>query len=99
MITAIPKDVFTPAQVSVLTGLPLRAVHKAIEYKLIRPKRVREGRVVQRMLSKSQLVYLRLEAKGLTTLPIASRRRVAQAVEREPAIDLMMPFEGERHPD
>ncbi len=31
-----------------------------------------------------------MEAKGLTTLPIATRRRVAQAVEREPAIDLMM---------
>jgi len=55
------------------------------------PKRVlREGRAVRRMLSKSQLVYLRMEAKGLTTLPIATRRRVAQAVEREPAIDLMM---------
>ena len=84
------KDVYTPAQVSAITGLPLRAVHKAIEYKLVRPKQVREGRVLQRMLSKSQLVYLRMEAKGLTTLPVATRRRVAQAVEREPAIDLMM---------
>jgi uncharacterized protein (DUF433 family) len=94
MMPGIQKDVYTPAQVSAITGLPLRAVHKAIEYKLIRPKRIREGRVVQRMLSKSQLVYLRMEAKGLTTLPLATRRQVAQAVEREPAIDIMMLSEG-----
>jgi uncharacterized protein (DUF433 family) len=94
MMPGIQKDVYTPAQVSAITGLPLRAVHKAIEYKLIRPQRIREGRVVQRMLSKSQLVYLRMEAKGLTTLPLATRRQVAQAVEREPAIDIMMLSEG-----
>ena len=80
---------YTPAQVSAITGLPLRAVHKAIEYKLIRPKRVRAGRAAQRMLSKSQLVYLRMEAKGLTALPLATRRLIAQAVEQEPPIDRM----------
>lgn len=89
MAAGIQGDVYTPAQVSAITGLSLPAVHKAIEYKLIRPKRVREGRVVQRMISKSQVLYLRMEAKGLTSLPLAIRRQVAQAVERDPRIDVM----------
>lgn len=89
MRAAIQNDLYTPAQVSAITGLPLPAVHKAIEYRLIRSKRVREGHVVHRMLSKSQAVYLRMEAKGLRSLPLATRRQVAQAVERDPGIDVM----------
>jgi uncharacterized protein (DUF433 family) len=88
------SDAYTPSQVSAITGLPLPAVHKAIEYKLIRPKRIREGRVVQRLLSKSQVVYLQMEAKGLRWLPVATRRQVAQAVEQDPGIDAMVMSEG-----
>ncbi len=79
---------------SAITSLSLAAVHKAIEYRLIRSKRVREGRVVHRMLSKSQAVYLRMEAKGLRSLPLASRRQVAQAVEQDPGINVMALSEG-----
>ena len=64
MTPAIQNDAYTPSQVSAVTGLPLPAVHKAIEYKLIRPKSVRDGHSVQRLLSGSQAVYLRLEARG-----------------------------------
>src|SRR5712692_11216288 len=94
MTAAIQNDAYTPSQVSAVTGVPLPAVHKAIEYKLIRPKRVREGHVVQRLLSKSQAVYLRMEAKGLRSLPLAARRQVARAVERDPEIDAMYLSEG-----
>lgn len=87
MTAAIRNDAYTPSQVSAVTGLPLPAVHKAIEYKLIRAKRVREGHFVQRLLSRSQAVYLRLEAKGLRSLPLAARRQVARAVERDPEVD------------
>jgi len=90
----MPNDAYTPSQISAVTGLPLPAVHKAIEYKLIRPKWVREGRSVQRMLSRSQAVYLRLEARGLRSLPLAARRQVARAVERDPGIDAMAISEG-----
>jgi uncharacterized protein (DUF433 family) len=69
-------------------------VHKAIEYKLIRPKSVREGRLVHRLLSRSQAVYLRLEAKGLRSLPLAARRQVAREVEQNPGIDAMTISEG-----
>jgi uncharacterized protein (DUF433 family) len=75
--------------VSAITGLPLPAVHKAIEYKLIRPRRVREGQYVRRLLSSSQAVYLRMEATGLRSLPLAARRQVARAVEQNPEIDAM----------
>ena len=94
MTAAIRNDAYTPSQVSAVTGLPLPAVHKAIEYKLIRPKRVREGHFVQRLLSRSQAVYLRMEAKGLRSLPLAARRQVARAVEQDPGIDAMFISEG-----
>jgi uncharacterized protein (DUF433 family) len=85
---------YTAAQGSAVAGLPLPAVNKAIDHKLIRPKRVRQGRVVQRMLSKSHLVYLRMEAKGLKSLPLSDRRRVAQALERDSKIDGVLLHEG-----
>src|SRR5258708_4260670 len=94
MTAAIRNDAYTPSQVSAVTGLPLPAVHKAIEYKLIRPKRVCEGHLVQRLLSRSQAIYLRMEAKGLRSLPLAARRQVARAVEQDPGIDAMSISEG-----
>ena len=94
MASPTANNGYTPSQVSAVTGLPLPAVHKAIEHKLIRPKRVREGGLVQRLLSKPQLLYLVLEAKGLRSLPLATRRQVAQAVERDPGIDAMFISDG-----
>jgi uncharacterized protein (DUF433 family) len=94
MTPATRNDAYTPSQIAAVTGLPLPAVHKAIEYKLIRPKSVREGRLVHRLLSRSQAVYLRLEAKGLRSLPLAARRQVAREVEQNPGIDAMTISEG-----
>ncbi len=84
------NDTYTPSQVSAVTGLPLGAVHKAIEHNLIRPKMVREGR----RLSRSQMLYLRMEARGLRSLPLAERRQVARAIERDSGIDAMCVYEG-----
>ena len=89
MTPAMRNDAYTPSQISAVTGLPLPAVHKAIEYKLICPKSVRKGHFVHRLLSRSQAVYLRLEARGLRSLPLAARRQVARAVEQDPGIDAM----------
>src|ERR1700694_3784841 len=94
MTPALRNDVYTPSQVSAVTGLSLPAVHKAIEYRLIRPKRIRDGHFVHRLLSRSQAIYLRMEAKGLRSLPLAARRQVARAVERDPGIDAMFISEG-----
>jgi uncharacterized protein (DUF433 family) len=69
-------------------------VHKAIEYRLIRPKLVRDGHSVLRLLSKSQALYLRMEARGLRSLPLAERRQVARAIEEDPGIDAMFVSEG-----
>ena len=89
MAAARRNEVYTPSQVSAATGLPLPAVHKAIEHRLIRPLRIREGNVVRRLLSKSQVLYLVLEAKGLRVLPLATRRKIAKAIERDPSVDTM----------
>lgn len=94
MISADRNQNYTPAQVSAITGLALPAVHKAIEHRLINAKSLRDGRSVHRMLSKSHLIYLRMEATGLTSLPLASRRQVARAIEQNPALDFMALSEG-----
>jgi uncharacterized protein (DUF433 family) len=90
MRAATHDNTYTPSQVAAITGLPLPAVHKAIEHNLIRPKLVRQGR----RLSKSQMLYLRMEAKGLRSLPLAERRQVARAIEQDSGIDAMCISEG-----
>ena len=80
---------FTPAQASAVANLPLRTVHKLIERRLIRPRLRRIGRSFQRMLTREQLLYLRLEAKGVRLLPIAARRSIAKKIEKSPEIDVM----------
>ncbi|MGD0872056.1 MAG: DUF433 domain-containing protein [Bryobacteraceae bacterium] len=69
-------------------------MHKAIEHGLIRPQRIRGGRVVRRLFSKSQVLYLVLEAKGLRVLPLATRRQVAKAIERDPGMDAIAISKG-----
>jgi uncharacterized protein (DUF433 family) len=85
---------FTPAQASAVVNLPLRTVHKLIERRLIRPRLRRKGRSVQRMLTREQLLYLRLEAKGLRLLPMATRRSLAKKIEKSPEIDVVCLTEG-----
>jgi uncharacterized protein (DUF433 family) len=85
---------YTPAQASVLANLPLPAVHKLIERRLVRPRRLRTGRSIQRMLSRGQVLYLRLEAEGVRLLPMASRRAIAKKIESFPEIDAVVLTEG-----
>jgi len=39
------------------------------------------------MLSRGQVLYLRLEAEGVRLLPLASRRAIAKQIESSPEID------------
>lgn len=89
MPTVSLKETYTPSQVAAVTGLPLPAVQKAIEHRLIHPKRMRAGGAVQRLLSRSQVLYLVLEARGLRSLPLNTRRQIAKAVEQDPGVDMM----------
>lgn len=75
---------YTPAQAAAITGLPLAAVHKAIDTRLIRPRSARSGTTVRRLLTKEQLIYLQLEAEGLRLLPVGTRREIAQSIQRSP---------------
>jgi uncharacterized protein (DUF433 family) len=85
---------YTPAQASAIANLPLPAVHKLIERRLIRPRRLRTGRSLLRMLSREQVLYLRLEAEGVRLLPIASRRAIARKIESSPDVDSVFLDEG-----
>jgi len=77
-------DGYTPAQAAAITGLPLAAVHKAIDTRLIRPRTERSGPTVRRLLTKEQLIYLQLEAEGLRLLPVGTRREIAESIQRSP---------------
>lgn len=85
---------YTPAQASAVANLPLPAVHKLIERRLIRPRRRRTGRSIQRMLSREQVLYLRLEAEGVRLLPILTRRAIAKKIESFPEADFVSLREG-----
>jgi len=80
------ENTYTPAQASAVAKLPLKAVQKLIDVRLIHPRRMRSGRETQRLLSPEQLVYLRLEAEGVRLLPLAARREVARAVVSKPEV-------------
>ena len=78
---------YTPAQAAAVTGLPLAAVHKAIDNRLIRPRTTRSGATVRRLLTKEQLIFLQLEAEGLRLLPVGARREIAEVIRRFPKIN------------
>jgi uncharacterized protein (DUF433 family) len=78
---------YTPAQAAAVTGLPLAAVHKAINSRLIRPRSTRSGATVRRLLTKEQLVFLQLEGDGLRLLPLKTRREVAELLRQAPLTD------------
>lgn len=80
------NNAYTPAQASAVAKLPLKAVQKLIDVRLIHPRRMRSGRETQRFLSPEQLVYLRLEAEGVRLLPLAERREVARIVVSKPEV-------------
>lgn len=82
-------DGYTPAEAAAVTGLPLAAVHKAIDSRLIRPRSSRSGATVRRLLTKEQLIYLQLEAEGLRLLPAGTRREIADSIQRSPKVDLL----------
>jgi uncharacterized protein (DUF433 family) len=46
------------------------------------------------MLSREQVLYLRLEAEGVRLLPIAARRAIAKKIESSPEIDTVVLTEG-----
>ncbi len=77
-------DGYTPAQAAAVTGLPLTAVHKAIDSRLIRPRSARSGATLRRLLTKEQLIYLQLESEGLRLLPVGTRREIADSIQRSP---------------
>src|SRR5258706_7538348 len=87
-------DGYTPAQAAAVTGLPLAAVHKAIDTRLIRPRSERAGANVRRLLTKEQLIYLQLEAEGVRLLPVRTRREIAESIQRSPGTEKLRVANG-----
>jgi uncharacterized protein (DUF433 family) len=87
-------DGYTPAQAAAVTGLPLAAVHKAIDSRLIRPRTARSGASVRRLLTKEQLIFLQLEAEGLRLLPVGTRREIAESIQRSPKTEKLRVANG-----
>jgi len=85
---------YTPAQAAALTGLPLAAVHKAIDSRLIRLRATRSGATVRRLLTKEQLIFLQLEAEGLRLLPLGTRREIAELLQQSPKADQLVVGDG-----
>ena len=77
---------YTPAEASLLTGLPLAAVRRAIEDDAVPSRRVRSGRAVQRVVSSEGLLCLKLEQLGVGRLPLAYRRRIYRAIVAQPDV-------------
>jgi len=77
---------YTPTEASLLTGLPLAAVRRALEDDVVPSQRVRSGRVSQRVISHDGLLCLKLEHLGVRRLPLAYRRRIYRAVLAQPTI-------------
>jgi len=76
---------YTPTQAAAVTGLPLKAIQKAIDSKAI-PVQVRQvDGIRKRYLSDVALVCLRLEANGLKQLPASLRHRVYRRIMRKPS--------------
>jgi hypothetical protein len=67
---------YTPTEASLLTGLSLTAVRRALEDDAVPSRRVRSGRIVQRVISSDGLLCLKLEQLGVGRLPLAYRRRI-----------------------
>src|SRR5215471_80394 len=80
-------DRYTPAQAAAVTGLPLAAVRKTLDSRVIRVRSTRVGAMVQRLLTRDQLVFLQLEAEGLRLLPVSIRREIASTLQRAPKAD------------
>ena len=77
---------YTPTQAAAITGLPLKAVQKAIDSRTIPAQLRRVGRVRKRYVDNDALICLRLEADGLKQLPAALRNRIYQRIVRRPRL-------------
>jgi uncharacterized protein (DUF433 family) len=77
---------YTPTEASLLTGLPLTAVRRALEDDAVPSQSVRSGRIVQRVISGEGLLCLKLEQLGVGRLPLAYRKRIYRAILAQPDI-------------
>ncbi|MGQ0663685.1 MAG: DUF433 domain-containing protein [Pseudomonadota bacterium] len=75
---------FTPAEVAVLTGAPVKAVQKAIDSASVEPRvKVRGGRR-RRALSWTDVLCVKVDIGLARTVPLRSRRALIRALSKSP---------------
>jgi uncharacterized protein (DUF433 family) len=84
----------TAAQASAVTGLPLKAINKAIDLRTIPSTARAKNGVRKRYVSEPALVCLKLEAKGLSELPLSFRKRIFKLVLTHPEMATVRPVEA-----
>lgn len=75
---------YTPTQAAAVTGLPLKAIQKAIDSRAVPVQIRRTNGVRKRYLNGTALVCLRLEANGLKQLPASLRQRIYRGIVKKP---------------
>jgi len=86
----MPESSYTAAQASAVTGLPIRAILKAIEKDVIPSQRMRQDKTWKRMVTEAALV----DAKGLNQLPLSFRRKTYRAILAHPQARNFQPVEA-----
>src|SRR5262249_44891020 len=79
-------DLFTPTQAAAATGLPLKAIQKAIDLGTVPIHVKKAGRNKTRYLSNAALLCLHLEASGLHDLPLSMRKDIFKRISRSPQV-------------
>jgi hypothetical protein len=81
----------TTSEAAAVTGLPVRAVNKAIEKRAIPSMVAGKGAARRRYVSQSALICLRLDAEGLNKLPLGFRKSVFKTVLAQPRAKFVEP--------
>ena len=84
----------TAAQASVVTGLSLKAINKAIDLRTVPSTARATNGVRRRYVSEPALVCLKLEAKGLGQLPLSFRKKIFNLVLTHPEMATVRPVEA-----
>lgn len=77
-------DLYTPTQAAAVTGLPLKAVQKAIDLRAVPTTNRKNSGGRKRYLSSTALLCLHLEASGLHELPFSMRKEIFARIARSP---------------
>lgn len=78
----MPQLEFTPREVAELSGAPKSAVEKAIEERVLSPRKVRIGRRERRVLALDAIAYTKFMRSMPMPMDLKNKRALARAISR-----------------